>query len=454
MSALTQLDKEHQGRIRELSHKFHKDRQFDIYSIFSHAHVAETIPLSKVILRCYNLERILSAFPFSTSVYVTICPNCPCVEDSRSLEILQHHGAIVPLLIRPYAEYPERFVKLILKHLHISAHEANFYRHTTLAAGATKIVCNHCIEERRREYSDIIRRTDFPPKALELLDDFLETLSPYIDPDYELVECFGEALKQDDREKMSLIHRVGRAVREARTTQAFIARSTIPSSCIPLLVRESGNVLPKLVARDVADVESALASEVHLDIPDGVDVDAFLECVGPYKDELAGIVDSIIEEASAKPSDYLTTLTSRTATLAEETRRLSKHKGLLVYRASCSFVANNKALLASGLLATMFGLTGNPLGCGVSLASGVGAHIGKKVGKLRMPQEAKMLIDEVKHSVRPYAHKLLAKYLNIDIRAVQMWDISSGLQAAGTRRKTTPTKRSNRTTNQRRVRRR
>lgn len=441
---LERLDTEHEGRIQELFHSWQKSGRISNVDVFAYSSVADTIEKNKVILPGYDTRHILTTYPFSSTVYVTICPTCVSVKEQEPLKAFLDHGAITPVLVRPYQEYTESFVKLILKYPHMSVQELSFWRFIALTSNVDEMVCAHCIAEKRKQYRSLIKRKNFTPEAIQGLDNFLDYLYPYIKPDYELIDEFGRALKKNDTDKMTQIYSVSQAVSQARTTQAFQARSIIPSSSIPLLIHESEKMLPRLMSDDIAVVEEALANDIHMDIPNNVDIAKFLDCVAPHREEMSSIVDSLLAEASANKSGYLTSLSSKSAELGEEIRRLSKHKGFLVYRASSAFLNSNKTLLAAGLLATVLGITGNYLGCGITLLSGIGTHAVKRSGKLRIPEEAKALIDEVKHTVKPYVHKLLAKYLNIDIRAVQLWDINSELKKLA-EEKTKPAKRLKRT---------
>ena len=69
------------------------------------------------------------------------------------------------------------------------------------------------------------------------------------------------------------------------------------------------------------------------------------------------------------------------------------------------------------------GLTGNFIGCGATILSGFGIEVVKRRTKLKMLSEVSKLGEQIAHSIRPSIHRRLAKYLDLDIRAVQLWDI-------------------------------
>ncbi len=71
---------------------------------------------------------------------------------------------------------------------------------------------------------------------------------------------------------------------------------------------------------------------------------------------------------------------------------------------------------------------GNLAGCGISAASGLGAHVlGKKLD-VKIPSEAKRLASNVKKRVREPVQNLLARYLDVDVRAVQICEMKEYLK--------------------------
>jgi hypothetical protein len=64
----------------------------------------------------------------------------------------------------------------------------------------------------------------------------------------------------------------------------------------------------------------------------------------------------------------------------------------------------------------------------LGILSGFGLEIAKRKGKLKVPKEVKRFGEELGHTIRPQVHKLLAKCLNLDIKAVQIWDIRERLE--------------------------
>jgi hypothetical protein len=187
--------------------------------------------------------------------------------------------------------------------------------------------------------------------------------------------------------------------------------------------------LPQLPTQELDYIQAVLAQKIEIRIPNAMRISDYVACVAPYRRELAGIVDSLIAEALNIPASTLTNLYSRLGTINEQMQSLSRNKRHLFYRASLGFARTNKALIASGLAASVLGLAGHYLGCGISVLSGAGLAAAKRFGKLKTPSEFKALEDEVTHTMRPYVHRLLAKYLDVDVRAVQLWDIGERLKA-------------------------
>jgi len=315
-----------------------------------------------------------------------------------------------------------------------------FYRNITLCNAAKDFVCDHCVGEIESKCIKYIKQKMLPAEVTESVRACLANLQPYINPDYELIEQMESALRTGNRRLLDDILDVSFAVRDARTNQAFLARTTIPAESIPRLVQEAASSLGNIDSDDLGLIEDALASDLHIEIPPNIDVSKYLSCLEPYRNELAALVDELIVEINGSPRGLITTLSGRLADLNDELKKVSKSKSYLLYRATVAFMASNKTIIASGLLATALGMTGNMFGCGVSIMGGVSAQLAKRFGKLKIPPEVEALIDHAKHTARPHINKLVAKYLSLDFHAVQLWDIQEKLRGV-LNKDSTPTKR-------------
>ena len=72
------------------------------------------------------------------------------------------------------------------------------------------------------------------------------------------------------------------------------------------------------------------------------------------------------------------------------------------------------------------------MGCGASLASGIGAKYGigklRQSGKLQATPETKAFLSQVKASLRPQLHRLLASYSGASLPAIQISEVAEDVE--------------------------
>ena len=249
-------------------------------------------------------------------------------------------------------------------------------------------------------------------------------LHPFITPDYELIHEFKASLIDKDADYLNKLVALSRSIWDARTAQAMNGRSLFSSSQLPTLMKRTSKVLPIMDGKELELIESALAQNIKINIPINGDVSEYFKHIDPYRIELAGIVDSIVSESSNQPDMHLIKLNKSLSGINEQLNSLSRNKKYLTYKAVIGFAKSNQLLLSSIFVASIFGLVP---GCGVLTASVVG-KIAKKYGKLEIPVDAIPLISELKHSIRPHLNHLLSHYTNIDIRAIQLFEIGKSIE--------------------------
>lgn len=420
-----QLDKEHKGRIDELAAVYDKGTAPSVVDIVSSSSVAQQFDRSKIILPSYNLKNILLAYPFVHEIYVPFCPYCIKDTDLADIKTLLGNSAITPVLIAPYSKYPESIIRVVATHPHLSMHEFLFLRYMMLTIDRGARVCGHCIEARRKEYISAIRGK-YNVDGQKLISELFQNLHPYIKPDYELIEDFGKALRVNNTKKLDHVRRLSKAFWDIRTAQALKARPLLSSRAIPRVIENADLVMQE--PYDNFSIESTLAQDIGIEIPQDIDIDAYLKCVAPYRKDLTDITCSLITEGANSQSKYLTIINSRLGDLRQQVLALDRSKLFLTYRATWGFLQSNKALIGSLIIASAFALKGNLVGCGIGPLTMAGAHIARKCNKLKIPEDMNKLCNEIKHSIRPFIQKYVAKYSEIDIRAIQLYEINDELR--------------------------
>jgi len=215
---------------------------------------------------------------------------------------------------------------------------------------------------------------------------------------------------------------------DLRTAQAYKARPLLTKEIVDLSSTDPHVAEIVGIDQDTQLVHNLLSQNLGVNIPDKVDVNRFIDIYESYKEEIIDIVSSVINESTDDGKVSISKLSSLISELNGQIAELSKKPSYLVYRTSLGFAKNNKALIAGVLVAGALGIMGNLPGCGVSLASGIGAHLWGKKSHIKIPPEAKMLSSDVSRRLRKPIQKVLAHYLDVDIRAVQIYEIKKALK--------------------------
>ncbi len=424
MSTPEKLDKELRHRMDELAVRFtQKGEDIVLPDVFENKYVLQAMKTSKVILPSYDIREILANFPFAEALCVAICPHCGCVGKRKDLLKLLERQAITPILFGSYSSYPIEFVNDILSFPHASFHEFMFFRFASLISHTKTGACPHCVEARRKELFQLCRNA----KHRDLLKHCFGDLHPFIGHDLALLDVMDSALRNDDSETLFQLSRLVAMIRDLRTAQAYEAR---------LLTEESVDLIsvdPSLAEKvgidlDANFVTDILTQNLGITVPKGIDVNKFLDIYEPYRKQITDIVHSVVEESISDGRVSVSKLSTLLSDLNGQISEISKKPGYLLYRASLGFAKSNKALIGGALLAGALGLTGHFAGCGISVFSGIGAHFYGKKLDVKIPSEAKRLASLVKKRLREPVQKLLARYLDVDVRAVQICEMKKNLK--------------------------
>jgi len=216
-------------------------------------------------------------------------------------------------------------------------------------------------------------------------------------------------------------------IRDLRTAQAYKARALLTKESVDIISRVPSIAEMIEVNQDMENIQYLLSKDLGINVPDEVDVNSFLDIYEPYKNDINIIVQSVIKESTIAGKVSISKLSVLLSELNGQILELSKKQSYLLYRASLRFAKSNKALIAGALTAGALGIMGNVAGCGVSLASGVGAHfLGNKI-HIEIPSEAKKIASDVGRRLRNPVQKVLARYLDVDIRAIQICEMKKNL---------------------------
>ncbi len=347
MSAPEELDKELRQRIDELGVKcIEKGEDIALSDVFENKYVIRAMEVPKVILPTYDLKKILANFPFAEALFVAVCPECDCVGNRSDLLKLLERQAVTVILFGSYASYPIEFVNDILRFPHISFYEFRFFRFVSLISSTEIAACEHCVEVRRKKLFPLCRNREYS----ELLNRCFVDLDPYVEHDLKLLDTMANALRNDDQEVIFQLRNPVAAIRDLRSAQAYEARLLMSEECVDLISTNPSLVEKAGISIDAKFVTDLLAQNLGITVPEGVEVNTFLDIYEPYRQQITSIIHSVVEESTSNDRVSVSKLSTLLSELNGQIAEISKKPGYLLYRASVGFAKSNKALIGGSLV--------------------------------------------------------------------------------------------------------
>jgi hypothetical protein len=432
MNTFEKLDKEHSSRIEKVLEAWQSGRGFKVQDVFHSAPVIPALDSPKVILPSFRLSEIYANYPFAPRLFVSLCPYCLKPEDFSAFKEVLIHSDVVPVLVGDYADYPPELTRFVLEFPHISRHEFAFYRFAKVYSMGSTAVCAHCVEERRRMIVEDANKMNSASEITEVVGSCVGNLHPFIDPDFQLLTILAEIVKKGDMAALKAIVGTSEMIHELRTCQAYNARSLLPIREVPKLLDGAAKVLPEAGELELAQISEVVSAPLGFSFGASTSPKEFFAVANEHRRSLAPIVEKIVQSSTKDGEIMLTHLSGQLGELNAELQSLRTNKRYLGYKAAFGFLRTNKVLVASTLVAGALGLAGSFLGCGVSLASGMGAKYGirklRQVGKLRATPETKAFLSQVKVSIRPHLHRLLASYTGVSVPAIQISEVAQDVE--------------------------
>lgn len=415
-----QLDRDAQERDDVLTQKYNSSQTFDAKEIFTGRGIPEALGNSSIILEGFDLPRILTSVPLYGTVAVAICPYCPCVREMAPARPVFENGAIVPILIAPYSSYPEGFIAEIIKFPHINRYEFNFFRFASLVAQADEVVCDHCVARKKEQ---LLQGISGDSELNDHLDSFFLSLSPFINPDYDLIEEMEAAVEDRDTSRILQLVDLADTINSIRTSQAFSATTNVPLEQLQTL--PPGTVHERLIRPLSSDeVKHFVAEELGLLLPQSMSPDKYLDVVMPHRERLSRLVGDIVDRPG---TNSLQPVIDAVETINDEIRSAQGKTRFLAYRAAVGLAAGNQSLIASLLVGGALAAGGHLGLCTASAAIGVGLKTFRKLTKAKSRKDYRAAEQAVVRDLQPQVAKVLAKYLGITARAVEVWQLREQL---------------------------
>lgn len=423
------LDRLHRDRINPIQRGWSKgDRHVSVDDIFVSKRVIDSIDSQKAWLASFRSHRVLPIIPFVPHLYVTTCPACVQPGDFELFSGLAKAGLIVPVLTGAYRFYPEHMVELLSGLDHISWHEFDFYRHVALNTLSPRFLCGHCVKEREDNLATKLSGMKNAREIKDKIHELLVNLSPFLHPDYELIDELERAVINKDRHHLNQLLALSQAISTARTAQAYSAALVIKDQelrDVPTVHSSAAND-----ARQTAFMLGQIVGEgLGLKVPADIPVDTYVELVKDFRPRILAITKEVTEDASSDDEISMKKLLTAIADINREIERIKGLRRHLLLEAVVGFAKRNPALTTSALVAGTLGLGGSILGCaGVPVAAAV--DVAKRAGKVRPGKAMARLGRKIHRDIQPTLDKLIALYVGSNPLASQIMSIRDQIKAS------------------------
>jgi hypothetical protein len=410
------LDKIEKDRLREVD----KKSKFRTDEIFTSERVVSALDTNVAVVRSYDTDELMAMLPFSSNLFVTICPACVSRNDLEGFKKFSTRGAIIPVLTSPYRFYPEYITDFLSSHDHISAYAFRFYKQLVLRSEESRGVCGHCVEKVTTQAMDYVREKKNIDEFRESLDRIQRNLWPFIRPDFQLVEASVDACKRGSIRDLRQLEKVSGGVNAVRTAQVFAA---------PILLRsDEFDKLPEGIVRedDAADrvrveMQKYALNGLGLRVPTNINLDEYIELVSDYRPAITKIVSGVTDVACSEVGSVsMSDVQREVMRINSEIERIKGLRRSIVLDACVGFYRDNPKLTTASLIMCALGLSNHLLGCAVTGGVQVAREIKSRISGRDQSEEGKRLRSVVKRDSLPFVDSLIAAYVNSDARSVSV----------------------------------
>jgi hypothetical protein len=252
-----------------------------------------------------------------------------------------------------------------------------------------------------------------PKKGLPTI---LQNLNPYVEPDFQLLDDYYDALKRRDEQASREIVELSWTVRNMRSAQVF--RSPLILNGDHHLGLPNGyNEALDAASNSAAAMHKRLADGLGLQLPSGISLEAYIEISSDFRPRIRNLMGKI---------STTTDLTLESAMLNREIMRLNdevgrvQHSGRFVALSACvDFYKKNQTLVNATLVAGALGLANGIAGCAAGAATAV-AGVAKQKGLVVGGPAIERMERKISNVIRPHLDNLVAKYLGASEMAVSV----------------------------------
>jgi len=393
----------------------------DYSHVFKCEGVVKTLYVEKSFLSTYDEKQVLGLLPFTPIQYSMVCPGCIGKANFPKFEALVRHGRIIPVLRAPYAEYPEAIRNVVVAHDHVSVHEFEFFRVNNIPCTTESHARGHAAID---EMESIVAGRRNEETYLEEIHHLAWRFMPYPETDLELFRIANDACKSRKLGSLKKLSKMGSAIYELRSAQAFKAA--------PVIGRAELGSLPNFgpetseASRVSEDLQQMAAEGLGIRIPLDIPIEQYIEIAMDYQPRISEALKGVMPNyRNANTSD----LSKKVSSLNREVQRLKSLKRYAVMEACVGFYKGNGPLYGGALLAAAMGIAGSILGC-VAVSTVAGTKIAKRKGWLKENAALARLGRMISRDLQPYTDVLLKTYLGGTDPAINVLSLQRRISAA------------------------
>lgn len=405
------IDKVQEKRIDKMWRSWSDDGSIVISDVFLSDEVVTRIDEQKVVLETFNVDRILSLIPFSSTVFVLVCPGCVDDENFAVFQGLVNSGLIIPVLQARYGYYPPEVVQTVITKPHISVYEFSLFRTVILDSQGSGMVCDHCIDERKSKIESLIHGKRNAPIFRDHLDTVVQNIQPYLVPDFDILDEIEDCFRDRDLDRVSQVVDTSYQIRTIRNAQALQAPLLLTDERLDQLAKYQLSDLDEL-HRVGLELRELIADGLGLKVPTTMPISDYISLVKEIRPHMLSIMSAMIRYGQNGEREVsLKEVFNGIGDVNREVERILKSKRYLFLEAAVSTISSNKELLASAFVAAALGLGGSLIGCAGTAAGGVGTHILKKKGKLQGSVALRRFGQAIHRDLQPTLRKVVAAYV-------------------------------------------
>lgn len=387
--------------------------------IFLSDQIASRLGHQKIALDSFSVDRVLTTIPFCEEVFVHVCPACISKKNFVVFKGLVDSGLITPVFTSSYSQYASEVIEVVATKPHISVYEYSLYKTAVLSAKSEGALCDHCVDIRISDLNKLVHRKRNAPVFREHLDTIVRNIYPFLAPDNDILDEVESCFKELDIERCQRIVDTSWGIRSIRNAQTFDAPVILTDERIENF---SNYAVPELaeLGRIGFQLREFISHGLGLKIPTNMPIQDYIALIKDIRPHMQSINSKMIECGDGGDEKSLRAIFNQVGDVNREVDRILRSKRYLFLEAVTSLLSNNKALLASSLVAAGLGLGGSVLGCGATATAGVAIDYLKKKGKLPKNNSMANLGSAIHRDLEPTLKKVVAAYVGSTVVPLQV----------------------------------